>query len=210
MNERIKNAIESMENKRLKLDDTLSFSCTCCGGCCVHQENLILNPLDLFRMAKELGITIEQWMEQYGECYIGEDSRIPIVRIHPQGKTRRCPLLKNNKCSVHKVKPSVCGLYPLGRTIRYAMDDQGKTRYGKIRSDLFSQRMFLWQPDRASDSTGMAGGISSSGKRVLFDSVESGAYGNKSVSTQTGKDDYRPGYHEYDMEHGIRVTLYPV
>lgn len=126
MNERTKNALEGIENRRLELDDTLSFSCTHCGGCCVHQEELLLNPLDLFQMAKELGITIEQWMEQYGECYIGEDSRIPLVRIHPQGETRRCPLLKNNKCSVHKAKPSVCGLYPLGRTIRYVLDEQGK------------------------------------------------------------------------------------
>lgn len=126
MNERTKNALEGIENRRLELDDTLPFSCTHCGGCCVHQEELLLNPLDLFRMAKELGITIEQWMEQYGECYIGKDSRIPLVRIHPQGETRRCPLLKNNKCSVHKAKPSVCGLYPLGRTIRYVLDEQGK------------------------------------------------------------------------------------
>lgn len=126
MNERTKNALEGIANRRLELDDTLPFSCTHCGGCCVHQEELLLNPLDLFRMAKELGITIEQWIEQYGECYIGEDSRIPLVRIHPQGKTRRCPLLKNNKCSVHKAKPSVCGLYPLGRSVRYVQDEQGK------------------------------------------------------------------------------------
>ena len=33
---------------------------------------------------------------------------------------------KNNKCSVHKAKPSVCGLYPLGRSVRYVMDKQGK------------------------------------------------------------------------------------
>lgn len=126
MNERVKNVIEGIENRQLKLDDTLPFSCTHCGGCCVHQEELLLNPLDLFRLAKELGITIEQWMEQYGECYIGEDSRMPIVRIRPQGETRKCPLLKNNKCSVHKAKPSVCGLYPLGRSVRYAQDEQGK------------------------------------------------------------------------------------
>lgn len=126
MNERVKNVIEGIENRQLKLDDTLPFSCTHCGGCCVHQEELLLNPLDLFRLAKELGITMEQWMEQYGECYIGEDSRMPIVRIRPQGETRRCPLLKNNKCSVHKAKPSVCGLYPLGRSVRYAQDEQGK------------------------------------------------------------------------------------
>lgn len=126
MNERTKNVIEGIENRQLKLDDTLPFSCTHCGGCCTHQEELLLNPLDLFRLAKELRITIEQWIEQYGECYIGKDSRMPIVRIHPQGKTRRCPLLKNNKCSVHKAKPSVCGLYPLGRTIRYVADEKGR------------------------------------------------------------------------------------
>lgn len=126
MNQRAKNALKCMEHMQLKLSDALPFSCTHCGCCCVHQEELLLNPLDLFRMVKELGITIEQWMEQYGECYIGQDSRMPIVRIRPQGETRRCPLLKNNKCSIHKAKPSVCGLYPLGRTVRYVADEQGK------------------------------------------------------------------------------------
>lgn len=126
MNERTKNIMECIENRRMKMDDVLPFSCTHCGGCCVHQEELLLNPLDLFRMAVELGITVEQWLEQYGECYIGEDSQMPIVRICPQGETRRCPLLKNNKCSVHKAKPSVCGLYPLGRTVRYGLDENEK------------------------------------------------------------------------------------
>ena len=126
MNERIKNVLEGTENRRMELDDILPFFCTCCGGCCVHQEELLLNPLDLFRLAKELGITTERWIKQYGECYIGEDSRVPIVRIRPQGKTRRCPFLKNNKCSVQKVKPSVCGLYPLGRSIRYVQDEKGE------------------------------------------------------------------------------------
>lgn len=142
MNERTKNAIEGIENQRLKLDDTLPFLCTHCGGCCTHQEELLLNPLDLFRMAKELGMTMEQWMEQYGECYIGEDSRIPIVRIRPQGETRRCPLLKNNKCSVHKAKPSVCGLYPLGRTIRYVLDEQGKPNMEKSEVIYFHSGCF--------------------------------------------------------------------
>lgn len=126
MNERIKNVMKCMENWQMELDDTLPFSCTHCGGCCVHQEELLLNPLDLFRMAVYLGITVEQWLDRYGECYIGEDSRMPILRIRPRGQARRCPLQKNNKCSVHKAKPSVCGLYPLGRSVRYAMDKQGK------------------------------------------------------------------------------------
>lgn len=142
MNERIKNAMESIENRQLGLNDTLPFSCTHCGGCCVHQEDLLLNPLDLFWLAKELEITVEQWLDQYGECYIGEESRMPILRIRPQGETRRCPLLKNNKCSVHKAKPSVCGLYPLGRSVRYVLDEQGKPDMEKSKVMYFHSGCF--------------------------------------------------------------------
>ena len=142
MNERIKNAMESIENRQLGLNDTLPFSCTHCGGCCVHQEELLLNPLDLFRLAKELEITVEQWLDQYGECYIGEESRMPILRIRPQGETRRCPLLKNNKCSVHKAKPSVCGLYPLGRSVRYVLDELGNPDMEKSKVMYFHSGCF--------------------------------------------------------------------
>lgn len=142
MNERIKNAMESIENRQLGLNDTLPFSCTHCGGCCVHQEELLLNPLDLFRLAKELEITVEQWLDQYGECYIGEESRMPILRISPQGETRRCPLLKNNKCSVHKAKPSVCGLYPLGRSVRYVLDELGNPDMEKSKVMYFHSGCF--------------------------------------------------------------------
>ena len=126
MNERTKNAMESIENRQMKMDDILPFSCTHCGGCCVQQEEILISPLDLFRLAKELGLTAEQFMDQYAECYIGESSRMPIVRVAPKGETRRCPLLKNNKCSVHAVKPSVCRLYPLGRSLHYEWDEQEK------------------------------------------------------------------------------------
>lgn len=142
MNERTKHVMEGIENRQLKLEDTLPFSCTRCGGCCVHQEELLLNPLDLFRMAVELGITVEQWLNQYGECYIGGDSRMPILRIRPQGETRQCPLLKNNKCSVHKAKPSVCGLYPLGRSVRYELDEQGKPNMEKSEVIYFHSGCF--------------------------------------------------------------------
>lgn len=142
MNERVKNVIEGIEKRQLKLDDTLPFSCTHCGGCCVHQEELLLNPLDLFRLAKELEITVEQWLDQYGECYIGEESRMPILRIRPQGETSRCPFLKNNKCSVHKAKPSVCGLYPLGRSVRYVLDEQGNPDMEKSKVMYFHSGCF--------------------------------------------------------------------
>ncbi len=142
MSKRTQRAMDCIENKRLKLEDTLPFSCTHCGGCCVHQEELLLNPLDLFRLAVHLGIPVEQWLQQYGECYIGEESRMPILRIRPQGETRRCPWLKNNKCSVHKAKPSVCGLYPLGRSVCYVPDEKGKLDMEKAEVIYFHNGCF--------------------------------------------------------------------
>ena len=48
---------------------------------------------------------------------IGSDSRLPVVRLKPRGEIRRCPLLKDRKCSVHNSKPTVCALFPIGRGI---------------------------------------------------------------------------------------------
>ena len=42
---------------------------------------------------------------------------MPIAKLISVGPDNHCPLLKDNKCSVHKAKPTVCALYPLGRGI---------------------------------------------------------------------------------------------
>ncbi len=39
------------------------------------------------------------------------------MRLKPRGEIRRCPLLKDRKCSVHNAKPTVCALFPIGRGI---------------------------------------------------------------------------------------------
>lgn len=41
-----------------------------------------------------------------------------IVRLKPRGSIKRCPLLRDRKCSVHNAKPTVCALFPLGRSIK--------------------------------------------------------------------------------------------
>ena len=71
-------------------------------------------------------MTVKNFFSNYCETYIGSDSRFPIVRLQPQGAVRRCPFLKDRKCSVHKSKPTVCAMFPIGRCIRMdkgAQDD---------------------------------------------------------------------------------------
>ena len=57
----------------------------------------------------------------YCDTYIGQESRMPIVRLMPKGANRVCPLLEGNRCAVHLVNPSlkpiVCSLAPIGRVV---------------------------------------------------------------------------------------------
>lgn len=109
------NTIKSFESNQLGLDDTFRFHCIMCGKCCIYRDDILLNPRDVYNMAKELNITPQTLIQKYCEVYIGESSRIPIVRLRPQGSDMRCPMLKDKKCIVHSAKPTVCALYPLGR-----------------------------------------------------------------------------------------------
>ena len=117
MDERLKEIVDNLESMEIGLDETFKFHCTMCGKCCIHREDILLSPKDIYNMSKELGIKPEEMFEQCCEVYVGSDSRVPIIRLKPRGSVKRCPLLKNRKCLVHKAKPTVCAMYPIGRCL---------------------------------------------------------------------------------------------
>lgn len=117
MNARMKYILNEFEKNQLGPDEPFKFHCTMCGKCCIKREDILLNPRDMYNLAKELGMTPHEVMNTYCETYIGSDSRLPVVRLKPRGEIRRCPLLKDRKCSVHNAKPTVCALFPIGRGI---------------------------------------------------------------------------------------------
>lgn len=125
MDERLKDIVENLDSMKIGLDEPFKFHCDMCGKYCIHREDILLSPKDIYNMAKELGIKPEELFEQYCEVYVGQDSRVPIVRLKPRGSVKRCPLLKNRKCMVHKSKPTVCAMYPLGRCIVAANPKEG-------------------------------------------------------------------------------------
>ncbi len=127
MDERLKNIMDNLDAKRIGLDEPFKFHCTCCGKCCIHREDILLNPKDIYNMSKELGISPEELVKKYCEVYAGDDSRVPIVRIKPKGHVKRCPLLKDRKCMVHNSKPSVCAMFPIGRFLQVG-DAEGNIR----------------------------------------------------------------------------------
>lgn len=122
MDERLKNIIDNYDKMHIGLDEPFKFHCTMCGKCCIEREDILLSPKDVFNMSKELNITPNELFEKYCEMYIGSDSRMPIVRLKPRGSIKRCPLLKDHKCSVHNAKPAVCAMFPIGRCLSYEKD----------------------------------------------------------------------------------------
>ena len=109
----------------LKPGQPFRFHCDQCGRCCKNREDILLNPYDLHRASKTLGIPANEFISRYCIVYIGESSRLPCVLLKPVGPEKACPLLKNNLCAIRKGKPTVCALYPLGRATNMQRNKDG-------------------------------------------------------------------------------------
>ena len=139
MDQRTQNVINDIENNRLSIDSTFEFRCLKCGKCCNNRKDILLTAKDLYNIAKHLGRTINQIAKRYCDVYIGDSSRIPIVRLKPTGTENACPLLRNKRCVVHSVKPTVCALFPLGRVAAMSQDNDEAETSGIIRPQYFLQ-----------------------------------------------------------------------
>ena len=118
MDNRLKEILENFDDIKIGTDDPFKFHCTKCGKCCINREDILLTPRDLYNVAAQLKMTPEEVVNQYCDFYIGSDSRLPIVRLKPLGSVKRCPFLKDRKCSIHQAKPAVCAMFPIGRCVR--------------------------------------------------------------------------------------------
>lgn len=107
----------------LDLDDKISFKCSACGKCCVDTTDIILTPVDLCNMSKELKMTTGEIIKKYGVVITGGSTGLPIILLK-RDKFNRCTLLKDKKCSVHNGKPGACYLYPLGRVLSANTEDR--------------------------------------------------------------------------------------
>ena len=48
--------LHNIQTNTVGLDDTFKFHCDQCGKCCTFRDDIILSPMDIFKMAKELEI----------------------------------------------------------------------------------------------------------------------------------------------------------
>lgn len=150
---RLAEKFERGEVPFLGANDTFEFACDQCGKCCRDREDILLSPLDIFHLSKATGKTGEEILEKYGDCYIGPQSNLPVVRLKYRedgnGHTT-CYFLGQKDCKfycrVHEHKPTVCRTYPLGKMQSFKKEDE------KVD---FKPKYFLQEDDTSGNCSGL-------------------------------------------------------
>lgn len=112
--------------RRLAEDETFHFRChpevPCFTECC-RQLDLALTPYDVLRLAKNLGLSGADFLEQYVLIEHHEGEAFPRVYLGMVDDGRAsCPFVSKAGCAVYHDRPGACRTYPLGRGAFLAAD----------------------------------------------------------------------------------------
>lgn len=89
--------------------------CIGCSDCCSGMgESIVLDPLDVYRLASGLGSSFGQLMQEKLELNVVDGIILPNLKM--AGEQERCSFLnEQGRCTVHSIRPGICRLFPLGR-----------------------------------------------------------------------------------------------
>lgn len=106
------------DGKFYGLNDMVKAGCDGCEGCSACCQGMgrsvILDPLDIFRMTKNLGVTFESLLAEAVELNVVDGIVLPNLKM--SGAEEKCFYLDSaGRCSIHGFRPGICRLFPLGR-----------------------------------------------------------------------------------------------
>ncbi|MBQ1392311.1 MAG: YkgJ family cysteine cluster protein [Lachnospiraceae bacterium] len=92
------------------------MDCQNCSDCCKGMGNTIqLDPLDVSRLCKDTENTM-QGLLQTGAIQLTVVDGLILPSMGMQGEKSACYFLnEKGRCSIHKSRPGICRLFPLGR-----------------------------------------------------------------------------------------------
>jgi uncharacterized protein len=91
----------------MKRDSPFSYACHACNRCC-RNKAIRVNPYEILRLARFLGISTTQFIERHTEA------SGTVLRPKENGD---CGFLGEHGCSVHPDRPLACRIYPLARWV---------------------------------------------------------------------------------------------
>lgn len=89
--------------------------CAGCHSCCQGMGNsVILDPLDVYLLRKNLGMSMELLLADKLELNVVDGLILPNLKM--AGEQESCNFLdENGRCSIHAFRPGICRIFPLGR-----------------------------------------------------------------------------------------------
>lgn len=113
-----KNLEEISDGKIYGLHDMVKAACNDCEGChsCCEDmgDSIILDPLDVYLLQKNLGIPVQNLIEKKIELRMVDGLILPNMMMDE--KNNCCVFLNEaGRCSIHSFRPGICRLFPLGR-----------------------------------------------------------------------------------------------
>ena len=101
-----KNLEEISDGKRYGLNDMVRAACNDCAGCssCCEDmgESIILDPLDIYELTKNLNTTFENLLKEQIELHVADGMILPNLKMTDKDV---CPFLKEKRCSIHSFRP---------------------------------------------------------------------------------------------------------
>lgn len=113
-------SLEEISDGKLYTENDMVKADTCnCEGCksvCCHgmDNTIVVEPYDIYRMTEELGTTFDDLLQ--GKIVINQVDGILLPNLAMAEETNSCSFLDADKrCMIHKARPALCRLFPLGR-----------------------------------------------------------------------------------------------
>ena len=109
---------EISDGKLYGPNDMVKADCRGCEGCsaCCHGmgTSIVLTPLDIYRLEKELNASFGELMTKGVELNLADGVILPNLAM--RGEKEACAFLNDSgRCTIHGARPDICRLFPLGR-----------------------------------------------------------------------------------------------
>lgn len=110
--------IETDGKSELEID-LVKVGCDDCRGCsaCCHGmgDSIVLDPMDVYRLEKKLGKTMEEILLA-GNVALRVVDGVILPHLKMTEQSDRCSFLnEEGRCSIHDARPGFCRMFPLGR-----------------------------------------------------------------------------------------------
>ncbi|MFR3530888.1 MAG: YkgJ family cysteine cluster protein, partial [Lachnospiraceae bacterium] len=89
--------------------------CKGCSSCCRGMgSSIVLDPLDVHRIASGLGKSFDELLASHLELQVVDGIILPNLKMTGPGEA--CTFLNDQgRCSIHPLRPGICRIFPLGR-----------------------------------------------------------------------------------------------